>query len=476
MTIWQPDLSSDTRPKYRALADRLASDIRTGRLAAGTRLPPQRDLAYRLGVTVGTVGRAYDIAARAGLVAGEIGRGTYVLGEAGSEKPAQTGMYGITEPYLVSPSSATVPMRENRPADVGQNDAIDEAARRVLDRGEYGRLHSYVGNGSSGSLTNRKAGAAWIARSGLQADPERVIMTPGAQTAIAIAIIAGSRPGDLILAGELTYPAVSDLARSLDRRIMGLPLDQDGLCPDAFAKVAHDHAPSLLFDVPTVHNPTSSMMPEDRRQEIVAIARSHGVRLIEDEIYAGVLEHDQRPPPLAALYPEGTFFIAGLSKAVAPGLRSGFLLPPAELVGRARAVNHNLTLGCPPLMADIASELVTSGMAATLAERQRAEIVRRKAIATEILSGAEFATSEGAPHLWMTVPDPWRAATLSQAAFNRGVTIGAADEFMVGQTASAIHKVRICLGTPPHVEDVRRGLETIEDLLRRGPSDVAGTV
>ncbi len=476
MTIWQPELSGDTRPKYRALADRLASDIRTGRLAPGTRLPPQRDLAYHLGVTVGTVGRAYDIAARAGLVAGEIGRGTYVLGDAAEDPPESIGMYGITEPHLVSPSGTTVPMRENRPADVGQNDAIDQAARRVLDRGEYGRLHNYVGHGSSGSLANRKAGATWIARAGLDADPERVIMTPGAQTGIAIAIISGSRPGDLILAGELTYPAVSDLARSLDRRIMGVPLDQDGLCPDAFAAIARDHAPALLFDVPTLHNPTSATMPEERRHRIVDIARGHGVRLIEDEVYAGVLERDQRPPPLAALYPEGTFFIAGLSKAVAPGLRSGFLLPPAELIGRARAVNHNLTLGCPPLIADIASELVTSGMAATLADRQRAEIARRKAIAGEILTSAEFATSEGAPHLWMTVPDPWRAATLTQAAFNRGVTIGAADEFMVGQTASAIHKVRVCLGTPPHVDDLRRGLEVIEDLLRRGPSDVAGTV
>ena len=452
-------------------------DIRSGELPAGTRLPTQRDLAYRLGVTVGTVGRAYDIAARAGLVAGETGRGTYVRGSTDDrQKNGEPPVFESVGRLTDTPGSKNIPMRGNQPANVGQGDAIADATRGVLDHGATGHLHRYVGHDGSGSPANRLAGCKWIARAGIETDVEHVIMTPGAQNAIATAIIAGSRPDDLIIAGELTYPSVSDLSRSLDRRLMGIAIDEDGICPDAFESVCREHAPSLLFDVPTLHNPTCSTMSDERRNRIVSIARQYGVRIIEDDIYASILEADQRPTALAALYPEGTFFISGLSKAVAPGLRAGFLVAPSSLAGRTRAVHYNLTLGCAPLIADIAGEMIMSGTAATLAKRQREEIVRRKAVAQSVLAGAQYITADGGLHLWLTVPAPWRASTFAQAALNRGVTIGTADEFMVDQNTTAVHKVRICLGTPEHIDQVQRGLAILADLLARGPADVTSTV
>lgn len=398
MTIWHPDLAEDGRPKYRALADTLAADIRAGRLAPGTRLPPQRDLAYRLGVTVGTVGRAYEIVTQAGLATGEVGRGTFVRT---NDAVPRTGMtearLGLTDPLRDRPGSTVVPMRSNLPADIGQEVEIVAAAGRVMGRTSLGRLGAYIGTGGSGSDSNRAAAATWIARSGVDADPESVVITGGAQTAIATAIITGSKPGDLIVAGELTYPSVSDLGRLLDRRVAGLAIDGDGIRPDAFARACRERSPALLFDVPTLHNPTCSVMPADRRNEIVAIARANGVRIIEDEVYANVLAADERPPAFAALYPEGTFLITGMSKSVAPGLRCGFLASPAQSAARARATHYNLTLGSAPLMADIATDLIETGVAVDLIARQRREIAARKALAADLLPDAIYLTAEGAP-------------------------------------------------------------------------------
>jgi DNA-binding transcriptional MocR family regulator len=477
MTIWQPDLADDGRPKYRALADTLAADIRAGRLAPGTRLPPQRDLAYRLGVTVGTVGRAYEIVTQAGLAIGEVGRGTYVRT---NESVPRTGMadarLGMTDALKERPGSTVVPMRSNLPADIGQDAEIDAAARRVMDRTSLGRLSAYIGSGGSGSDANRAAAAAWIARSGLKADPESVVITGGAQSAIATAVLTGSKPGDLIVAGELTYPSVSDLARILDRRIAGIAIDDDGLRPDAFARACREQSPALLFDVPTLHNPTCSTMPARRRDEIVAIARDNGVRIIEDEVYANILEADERPPAFAALYPEGTFLISGMSKSVAPGLRCGFLSSPAQSAARARATHYNLTLGSATLMADVATDLIETGVARDLVMRQRREVAARKRLAADLLAGADYRTVEGAPHIWLTLPDPWRSATFAQAALGREVTIGTAEEFMVDQQAAAVHKVRICLGTPHGADDAARGLGVITELLANGPGDLDATV
>src|SRR5690606_4710614 len=126
------------------------------------------------------------------------------------------------------------------------------------------------------------------------------------------------------------------------------------------------------------------------------------------------------------LYPEGTFLISGLSKSVAPGLRCGFLLSPVQSAARARATHYNLTLGSAPLMADIATDLIDSGAAADLVRRQRREIAMRKTLVAQVLAGAGYLTADGAPHIWLTLPDPWRSATFAQAALGREVTIGTA--------------------------------------------------
>src|SRR5918999_4203548 len=179
MTIWTLDLSTRPGPRYRALAEAIADSISDGTLPVGGRLPAQRDLAYRLGVTTGTVTRAYALVAQRGLVVGEVGRGTYVRGgpaPAGRLNPVVDGAHG--------PISLTI----NAPPDPGYRSLLAEALAKLDGASGLDGLLSYTPK--PGYADHRAAAARWLDRFGLNAEPDRVLITGGAQQAI-VAALAG---------------------------------------------------------------------------------------------------------------------------------------------------------------------------------------------------------------------------------------------------------------------------------------------
>src|SRR5262245_10292879 len=167
MTIWQPQMDRGPGPTYRQVADALSRDIRSGRLRPGDRLPPQRDLASTIGVTVGTVTRAYQLAARQGLIGGEVGRGTHV-------RP------------LPGPDDGT-------PLDLSQNALpphahVAELAGRLEIGPDANRTSLLEYPPRAGREHHRAIGAQWIARRQLHVAPAQVLVTVGAQHALCIAL------------------------------------------------------------------------------------------------------------------------------------------------------------------------------------------------------------------------------------------------------------------------------------------------
>ena len=155
MTIWSPQLEGTKGPRYLAIVEALAQDFASGRLGPGSRLPTHRDLAERLGVTVGTVSRAYAEAARRGLVSGEVGRGTFVRG---SGDPSDPG----------AEAEGVVDLGQNHPPDPPsqpQRAALLDALASLTARRDAGRLLDYPAAG--GDAADREAGASWIGRSGV---------------------------------------------------------------------------------------------------------------------------------------------------------------------------------------------------------------------------------------------------------------------------------------------------------------------
>jgi len=456
MTMWAPDLSDRVGPRYLAIADALAHDVTRGVLDPGTQLPTHRDLADALGVTVGTVSRAYREARARGLIVGEVGRGTFVLG---ADPPSS----GPGLPISDSLPAGVVDLSLNFNRVPGIQSIVSRSlAALAADPSARALFEEY--HPQAGSAEHRAAGARWIARQGLQVDPSRVLVTSGAQHAMTVALMGTTRPGDGLLVGRLTYPAAIALARRLHLELHTVAMDAHGIVPESLEAACRAHKPRALYCMPTMHNPTTRVMPAARRLEIAEVAARHGLVLIEDDVYSFLVESP--PPPIVSSYEHRGYYVTSLSKSLAPGLRVGYLAVPAGDRSRFIEVLWATTVMAAPLMVELASRWLADGTADTIIEGGRAEAKARQAIARETLGNLRYESHPGALQLWLELPSPWRVPDFLARAAQRGVLVNSGDTFAIGKAASPA--VRIALGSARSREELRRGLTVLKELLTAG--------
>jgi DNA-binding transcriptional MocR family regulator len=427
---WVPDLAQRGGSRYLAIADALGEAVATGGLKAGTRLPTQRQLAWRLGVTVGTVTRAYAEAEGRGLIAGEVGRGTFVRERTPDDLPHLA---------LDEVDGSFVDLAHNYPPET-RDPALVDAFAAVASPGDLFSLMGY--RPDIGLAEHRRAGAQWITDSGVAATTETTAVTNGAQHALLLAMGALARPGDGVLTERLTFFGMKSIAAFLALRLHGVAIDQHGLRPEALDAACRVTAAKVLYCVPTLHNPTVALMPEARRREIAEICRRHEVSIVEDDIYGFLLE--PQLTPLAAFAPGHAVYVTSLSKSVAPGLRIGYARAAEPVIERIAAGMRASTLMATPLMAEVATRLIRNGAAARLARARREEAKVRQAVAGRWLDRFEVMRHPAAFHVWLSLPEPWRREEFVAEARRRGVGVAPAEAFAAGRHP-APHAVRICL-------------------------------
>jgi DNA-binding transcriptional MocR family regulator len=462
MTSWTPALADYRGPRYRAIAEALAEDVRCGALAAGARLPTHRDLAWRLKVTVGTVSRAYAEAERRGLIAGEVGRGTFV------RLPAPPPPLRF---HAEQPGEDFIDLSVHRPRAVGEATVLAEALTQLAGAGDLAALMEYQPH--AGRAAERAAGARWIERSGgLAASPEQVVVTTGGQHAMAAILAAVTEPGDTLAVEALTYPGIRAAASLFHLKIAPLALDEHGLVPGALAAACRSGRVRAAYVLPTLHNPTTAIMPLERRRALAEVAMRHEVMLIEDDVYGFLLEAPL--PPLASLAPEHTFYLTSTSKSFMPALRVGYAHCPAAFVERVAGAMRATTYSAAPLMARIAARWIEDGTGERLVAAKRAEATQRQALVRRLLAQQTYRTHPAAAHLWLTLPEPWRAEEFAAAARRRGVGITPAAAFAAGRQIP--NAVRVCIGAPASLAELERGLERLVELLAAAPQHYLSVV
>ena len=456
-------LPADGQPMYRRLADAIAERIASGALAGGDKLPPQREIARALGINVTTVTRAFSALQQRGLVEARPGRGTSVLIRNTKEDAG----------FRSAPSDETglIDLSVNRPATTAYLDGLAPLLPRLAKDRRYPALQDY--HPPEGPLWAREAAAEWLAAYTGTNDAGRVVLTDGAQHGLSCLLTAVAQRGNVIVADAITYQGIGALCRSLGLDLRGISGDRDGMRPDAFESACATLRPRAVFLVPSLHNPTTVTLSEERRRAIAAVARRHNVLIIEDDVYRPLVE--EPIPSFASIEPELTLYVSCLSKCVAPGLRLGFVAGPRAVMGNVAAALRVNCWSVSPLTALVTTILLEEGIADQLIARQKEELRQRQAVLRENLAGFDVQTQATSTHAWLHLPEPWRSAAFARASRQRGVGVLPADAFAVGREVLT-HAVRINVGAARSQADLRRALETLVELMNFGHLEVTGVV
>ena len=450
-------------PKYRALSGALRQGIAAKQLGNGTQLPPVRDLAWRLGMTPGTVARAYTLLTDEGLLVAEVGRGTFVSGAPEPRPP----LY-ITLPQKEAPDGAEmVSLFTARLPDLGQVALIRQGFQRIAEQ-EGRDLLDYPSAASFAPA--RQAVVDWLAGVPLGAlHHEDVVLSHGAQSGISLvmqAVLRGRRP--VVMVEELAYPGFRRAAELMRAEIVSVPMDEHGIVPSALSDLARRHEAQLLCTSPELHNPTVTSTPQDRRREIAAVARSCGFDILEDDsTYLG----DSRAESYRALLPDQGWYVASISKTLTPALRIGFAIAPQRSRTALRRVAENGFFGLARPLADLTEDLLTREETRQIVRsvRQRNAAYVRSTV--NALGGFDLSWHEDSPFVWLRLPAGWRSAAFCLAAEQKGVQVRPAEDF-APRTGFAPHAVRIGMNAQVEMAEFEAALARLRRLLDNPPEQI----
>ncbi|CAN7179465.1 PLP-dependent aminotransferase family protein [Phenylobacterium sp. LjRoot225] len=456
---WAIAIRGSGKPAYIALADAIGEDIQSGKLAANEHLPPLRTLAVALDLNFTTVARGYGEAKQRGLIDAKAGRGTVVR------------EFVPTPVHRPSPISH-LDMTMNFPPEPQDRGLLRQIREGIASLADEPDLYTYLRYQEfGGSYEDREAGAAWLSRHLPGVTASRVLVCPGIQSAILGLFASLARPGDTIACEAITYPGVKGIAAQLGLRLVGLPLDDEGIDPEAFRDLCRADPPKALYLNPTLQNPTTATMSQARREAVAEIARTYSVPIIEDDAY-GCLPA-KRHTCLAAIAPELTFYIGGFAKILGAGLRIGYIVTPnVRYTARISAALRSLVIMGAPLTIRLATRFIGDGTvrAATLALREEARA--RQKLAAQVITRSTFVSKPEAFHLWLSVPEPWNRVEFANHLRANGVGVIVSDTFTV--TGKPPEAVRVGLGGPSNRDQCRHMLEIIDDALEHVPAAAYG--
>lgn len=450
---WSPDLSLSDKPRYLAIADLIASDIKSGRLSVGDRLPPQRALAKRLGMDFTTVARGYVEARKRGLVDARVGQGTFVLGAPKTASLRASARLSADLSMNLPPEPADPELLDMMRA------GVTEVSRDLVARLRY--------QGFGGSPADKDAASAWLGRRALVPTQDRIFVTPGAHAALLGILSILAKPGEIVLCERVTYPGIRAIAAQLGIRLVGLDMDEDGVTPAALEEACERHQPKAVYLNPTLQNPTTLTISEPRRASLASVARAYELPIVEDDAYGFI--PTRKISPFAAIAPDLTWHVAGLAKCIGAGLRAAYVVAPsARAAWPFIAALRTASVMASPLTVALATVWIENGTADAILRFIRAETAARQKLATELLPAGSFVSDPLSFNLWVRLPQPWTRSSFVGHMRETGIGVVASDAFTTGGEVD--EAVRICIGGPSTRDEISRALEFVAHALVEGPA------
>lgn len=440
---WSPRLADIEANTTERLVLALADDIVEGRLTGGDRLPAHRDLASKLGIGLGTVTKAYAALERRGLTRSIKGRGTFVA---------------IRQAH----QDRRIDLSSNVPPAMLDARLLARTLTGIARKIDADHLNLYAP--PAGHMEHRRVLARWLETLGLTVEPSHLVLTSGARQALSLAFDLACGSHGLLLTERITYPGAIALARRNGYRMQGVETDAQGMMPGALADALDGTASTgskAVYLTPTLHNPTTATMGAERRQAIVDICRRAGAWIIEDGVYASA---EPASPQLAALAPEITLHVNGLSKSLGPGLQIGVLALPPGLNDAAEDTLRDLPMAPSPLSCAVVEEWLATDVISSIQRDLHHEARRRSNLALSLLGASELVSHPGAYNAWLPMERDAANHVVSVAAAMR-IKLTPPESMMVNPEERA-SGIRLCLGGPSF-DDLTEALTLLAGLLKQ---------
>jgi 2-aminoadipate transaminase len=353
-------------------------------------------------------------------------------------------------------------------------DGLIEAVNAVLRR-EGQTLATYgLQSGPQGYLALRQFLSAKLRRDGgISCTADDILIVSGSLQALDLVNATLLARGDTVIVERDTYQGTLNRLTRLGVNTIGIPLDGDGMRMDVLSDTLVDLerrgiTPKFIYTIPTVQNPTGTIMPEARRLELLKLAEQHGVPIFEDDCYADLIWDGKRPPAIHALSKSANVIhIGSFSKSIAPALRVGFIVAPWAAMSRMLALKTDAGSGALEQM--VLAEYCTPHFEThvpALRRGLRAKLdTLMEALNEHFGTTAEFEVPKGGIFLWVKLPDHVDTLKLYQAALAAGVSINPGPEWSTDK-AHAGSRLRLCFASPTH-QQIREGVATFAEVCRK---------
>jgi 2-aminoadipate transaminase len=353
-------------------------------------------------------------------------------------------------------------------------DGLIAAVNAVLRR-EGRTLATYgLASGPQGYLPLREFLVAKLKRdAGIVCGADEILVTSGSLQALDLVNGVLLTRGDTVLVEQECYQGSLNRLTRLGVKAIGIPLDRDGMRTDAVAAALADLKsrgvrPKYIYTIPTVQNPTGTIMPEARRTELLRLAGVYGVPIFEDDCYADLIWDHRRPPALHAMSRDGNVIhIGSFSKSIAPALRVGYIVAPWAIL--SRMLSNKTDAGSGALEQMVLAEYCTPHFTEhvpALTRGLRAKLdTLMDTLNEQFGTSAEFDEPKGGIFLWVKLPDNVDTLKLYQAALKEGVAINPGPEWSTDKSYSG-SRMRLCFASPTH-EEIREGIARLAEVCRR---------
>ena len=449
---WKPviDRNSET-PLYIALADTLKTDILEGRLAPGTKLPPQRELADYLDIHLSTITRAFKLCEQRGLVCSVVGRGTFIASDAATQ-----GMLTIREATdKVIEMGAILPN-----PDIEQT--VTDYLKEMITEPDFYKLMQYAS--INYDKLQIKAAIRWFEYYGLKTSKDNVLFSSGSQNAIFTILSALFSPGDKIATTNVTYPGLKVAANSLGIQVIPLPVFDNKITAKSLDYVVKNHDVRGFYLIPDFNNPSGELMNVETRREIAEYVNQKKLPLIEDSIYSLFLPKPL--PPISSFTPDHGIMIGSVSKILSPGLRLAVIHVPKNYYTAVSNTLYSIVITPPALMMQLFTRIINLGKFDTIRALRIEELTERNKLFDEICTGFRSIGDINCPLRWAYIPEDRgiSPSTAEKELLDKGIQIYSAERFVVGNS-DIPQAVRISLISEHNLDAYKCGLKEINNYM-----------